>query len=96
MFGVGGIFVEILKDVIFELTPVTDAEADVMLESIKAAPLLKGVRGGQGVDTTQLKELILRLSQLVSEVPHIEEMDLNPVLAYTDSLVAVDARISID
>ena len=96
MFGVGGIFVEILKDVLFELTPVTDTEAEEMLRNIKGAPLLQGVRGAQGVDTTALKELVLRLSQLVSEVPGIQEMDLNPVLAYSDGLVAVDARISID
>ena len=95
MFGLGGIYVEVMKDVVFELTPVTDSEADQMLNAIKGAPLLKGIRGQEGVDQASLTKLILRLSQLVSDLPQIQEMDLNPVIAYADGVFAVDARISL-
>ena len=95
MFGLGGVYVEIMKDVIFNLTPVTDTEADEMLSGIKGAALLSGVRGQPGVDREALLEIILRLSQLVSDLPAIQEMDLNPVLAFKNRAVVVDARISI-
>jgi acetyltransferase len=94
MFGLGGIFVEIMKDVSFNLTPVTDAEAGEMLAAIKGAPLLKGVRGQAGVNQKQLVESILRLSQLVTDLPVIQEMDLNPIMAFEDHVVVVDARIT--
>ncbi|MDF1589968.1 MAG: acetate--CoA ligase family protein [Desulfobacterales bacterium] len=96
MFGLGGIFVEVLKDVVFNLMPVTDAEADRMLSDIKGAALLAGVRGRRGVDREAVKELICRLSQLVGDLPVISEMDINPVLAFEDRAVVVDARISLD
>lgn len=95
MFGLGGIFVEVLKDVIFILTPVTTAEAEDMLQYIKGAPLLEGVRGQAGVDQQKLIEIILRLSQLVTDLPEIKEMDLNPVMAFVDGAFAVDARITV-
>ncbi len=95
MFGLGGIHVEVLKDVVFNLTPVNTIEAREMLASIKGAPLLKGVRGRKGINCDRLEELILRLSQLVSDLPAIKEMDLNPVMAFEDRAVVVDARISI-
>lgn len=95
MFGLGGIFVEVLKDVVFELTPVTDAEADEMISGIKAAAILDGVRGQKGVDKKTLAEMIQRLSMLVSDIPEIKELDLNPVLAFEDKVIAVDARIGI-
>jgi len=95
MFGLGGIYVEIMQDVVFNLTPVTDAEAADMLASIKGAPLLRGVRGQKGVDRNSLIEIIQRLSRLVEDLPDIREMDLNPVLAFEDRVVVVDARISI-
>jgi acetyltransferase len=95
MFGLGGIYVEVMKDVVFNLSPVTDAEAQEMLSSIKGAPLLKGVRGQKGVDQRRLAEIILRLSQMVSDLPAIKEMDLNPVMAFEDAAVVVDARISL-
>jgi len=95
MFGLGGIHVEVLKDVVFNLTPVSTTEAKEMLESIKGAPLLEGVRGRKGVNRDILEELILRLSRLVSDLPAIKEMDLNPVMAFEDGAVVVDARISI-
>lgn len=95
MFGLGGIYVEIMKDVVFNLAPVTSAEADEMLSSIKGASLLQGVRGQKGVDQAQLIEIIQRLSQLVSDLPEIQEMDLNPLMAFEESVYVVDARISI-
>ena len=95
MFGLGGIYVEVMKDVVFNLSPVTDAEAQEMLSSIKGASLLKGVRGQKGVDQGRLADIILRLSQMVSDLPAIKEMDLNPVMASEDAAVVVDARISL-
>ncbi len=95
MFGMGGIYVEVLKDVIFDITPVSATEARVMISSIKMAPLLEGVRGNKGVDQKALVEIIQRLSQLVTDLDDIKEMDLNPVIAYEDSVFVVDARISI-
>ncbi|OQY19201.1 MAG: CoA-binding protein [Anaerolineaceae bacterium 4572_32.2] len=95
MFGIGGIYVEVLKDVVFKLSPVTTVEAREMLSSIQTAPLLKGVRGEKGVDEEGIIEIIQRLSQLVSELPMIQEMDLNPVIAYEDRVFVVDARISV-
>lgn len=95
MFGMGGIYVEIMKDVSFKLTPITTLEAQEMISSLQAAPLLKGVRGEKGINEEGIIEIIQRLSQLVSEYPVIEELDLNPVIAYEDQAFVVDARISI-
>lgn len=95
MFGLGGIYVEIMKDVIFNLTPITDAEAAQMLSSIKGAALLEGVRGQKGVNRKALKEIIQRLSQLTASHPEIQEMDLNPIMAFEDHVYVVDARIGI-
>ncbi|MBC2743770.1 MAG: acetate--CoA ligase family protein [Desulfosarcina sp.] len=95
MFGLGGIFVEVLKDVVFNLTPVTDAEAREMVDGIKASALLSGVRGEKPVDKTALVDLIQRLSKLVTDFPQIKELDLNPVMAFENGTVAVDARIAI-
>ena len=95
MFGIGGIYVEVLKDVVFKLSPVTTVEAREMLASIKAAPLLDGVRGEPGVDKAGIIEVIGRLSQLVTELPMIQEMDLNPIIAYADRVSVVDARVSV-
>ncbi len=95
MFGIGGIYVEVLKDVVFNLTPVTSTEAEEMIDSLKLSPLLKGVRGERGVDRAALVDLIQRLSRLVSDLPDIAEMDLNPTLAFEDGLSVVDARISL-
>jgi len=96
MFGMGGIYVEVLKDVIFNLTPVTSGEAQEMLSSIRMSPLLQGVRGEKGVDKSSIIAIIQRLSQLVTDLPIIEEMDLNPIIAYEDRVFVVDARITIN
>ncbi|MCP4687157.1 MAG: CoA-binding protein, partial [Desulfobacterales bacterium] len=95
MFGLGGIYVEVMKDVVFNLTPVTTAEAAEMLAEIQGAPLLKGVRGQSGVDRSALTDIILRLSQLVTDLPEIQEMDLNPAMAFEDGAHVVDARIAL-
>jgi acetyltransferase len=95
VFGLGGVYVEVMQDVVFNLTPVTDVEAREMLGAIKMAPLLSGVRGQKGVDREKLAEMIQRLSQLLVDHPEIQEMDLNPVVAFEDRVFVVDARISI-
>lgn len=95
MFGIGGIFVEVMKDVVFKIAPVTDLEAGDMLTSIKAAKLLTGIRGEKGIAIDNSIEIIQRVSQLVIDFPVIQEMDLNPLIAYQDKVYAVDARIKI-
>jgi acetyltransferase len=93
LFGMGGIYVEIMKDVSYKLTPVTTVEAQEMISSLQSAPLLKGVRGQKGIDEEGIIEIIQRVSQMVSECPAIKELDLNPVIAYEDQAQVVDARI---
>jgi acetyltransferase len=95
MFGVGGIYVEVLNDVAFKIAPVTKLEATEMISSIKASKLLDGVRGEKGVHKQGVIEIILRISQLVTDFPEIKEMDLNPILAFEDKVVVADARIKI-
>jgi acyl-CoA synthetase (NDP forming) len=95
MFGIGGIYVEVLKDVVFKIAPVTTVEAQEMLSSLKMTPLLQGVRGETGVSEQAIVEIIERLSQLVTDLPAIRELDLNPVVAFGDRALAVDARLSI-
>jgi acetate---CoA ligase (ADP-forming) len=95
MFGLGGIYVEVMKDVVFKIAPVSDTEAKEMLSSLRCAALLDGVRGEKGLDKNVLVEMIQRLSQLVTDFPQIKEIDLNPVMAFEHSAVVVDARIKI-
>jgi len=97
MFGMGGILVETLKDVSFYLAPLTAEEARTMLVNTKTYRLLQGVRGREGVDIEAVAEGLQRLSQLVSESPQIEEMDINPYVLGPEGTtpVAVDARIRI-
>jgi len=95
VFGLGGIYVEVMQDVVFNLTPISSAEAREMLAAIKGAPLLQGVRGQKGVNQDRLTEILQRLSQLLTDLPEIQEMDLNPVKAFADNVFVVDARISI-
>ena len=94
MFGVGGIYVEALKDVAFRLAPVNEHDAREMLDSIRGARLLKEYRGG-AVDREAMVEAIQRVSQLVVDHPEIAEMDINPFLAFADGGLAVDARFSL-
>ncbi len=95
MFGLGGIYVETLKDVVFKVAPVTRVEAIEMLAGIKTAALLDGVRGEAGIDKQAVIELIQRVSQLLGDLPLIEEMDLNPIMAFANGAFAVDGRIRI-
>ncbi|OGP33953.1 MAG: CoA-binding protein [Deltaproteobacteria bacterium GWC2_65_14] len=95
MFGLGGIYVEVLQDVVFKIAPVTRVEAGEMLASLKTRVLLDGVRGQQGVDKEKVVDLILRVSALLSDLPMIQEMDLNPVMAFENAVAAVDGRIRI-
>jgi len=95
MFGLGGIYVEVLKDVVFKIAPVTRLEAGEMLAGIKTAALLDGVRGEQGVDKEAIINLIQRVSQLLTDLPMIQEMDMNPIMAFADGVYAVDGRIRI-
>ena len=95
-FGLGGVLVEVLKDVTFRLAPATAEEARSMVDGIKAAEVLNGVRGAEGVDKDALASVIQRLSDLVSDFPQFSEVDLNPVLAAKGGATAVDVRIIVD
>jgi acyl-CoA synthetase (NDP forming) len=93
MFGLGGIFVEVLKDVSFRLVPISARDARQMIEEIKGHPLLEGYRGQEPADIEGLEKLLLRLSEFIEKHPEISELDLNPIFAYRDGVLAVDARI---
>jgi len=93
MFGLGGILVEVLKDVSFRLVPITPRDARQMVQEIKGRPLLEGYRGQEPADVEALEKLLLRLSDFIEKHPEIAELDLNPIFAYKDGAIAVDARI---
>jgi len=93
MFGLGGILVEVLKDVSFRIVPLAKRDAREMIKEIKGYPLLEGYRGQEPVDVANLEELILKVSDFVEQHPEIDEIDLNPIFAYSDGAVAVDARV---
>src|SRR5947208_2535835 len=95
-FGMGGVLVEVLKDVTFRLAPASKADALSMLDGIQAAEMLKGVRGGEAVNRTALADLIVAVSKLVSDFPEIVEIDLNPVFASASGAIAADVRILLD
>ena len=95
-FGLGGVLVEVLKDITFRLAPATREDALSMLDGIQAADMLKGVRGSEPVDREALANLIVRVSELVSDFPEINELDLNPVFATARGAVAADVRIVLD
>jgi len=94
MFGLGGIFVEVLKDVTFRVLPVTAQDIDEMIQEIKGYPLLKGYRG-QAVDIDALKALLLRISEFIMAFPEVRELDLNPVFLYPSGNMTVDARMFV-
>lgn len=95
-FGLGGVLVEVLKDITFRLAPATKADALSMLDGIQAAEMLHGVRGGDPVDREALSDMIVRVSQLVTDFPEIVELDLNPVFASKSGAIAADVRIVVD
>ena len=96
LFGLGGIMVEILKDFSLRIVPATKRDAREMITEIKGYPLLQGYRGQEPADIPSLEQLIVKVSALVEQYPQIKELDINPLFAYQDSAVAVDARISLE
>jgi acetyltransferase len=96
LFGLGGIFVEVLEDTTVRVAPVSEPEARNMLDDIESAPLLKGARGREPVDQAALVETVQRLSQLVTDFPAIVELDINPLVATPDGVKAVDLRLTLD
>ena len=96
LFGLGGIFVETLEDTTVRIAPVSQPDAEAMINEIDAAPLLRGARGREPVDEDAVSEVIERLSQLVTDFPSIVELDVNPLVATPDGATAVDLRLTID
>lgn len=94
--GLGGIFVEILKDVASGLAPLSFDEASSMVQSLKAYKIIKGTRGQKGLNEKLFVEIIVRLSVMLRFAPEIKEMDINPLLANEERVIAVDARIRIE
>jgi acetyltransferase len=93
MFGIGGIMVEVLKDVVFRVLPISPYSAKNMINEIKSVKLLDGFRGRPPVDRKALKRLLLTVSEIIGSYPEIQEMDFNPVILYEEGLNVVDARI---
>ncbi len=96
MFGIGGIYVEVLKDVSFRILPIPEEDAEKMIKEIKTYPLLKGVRGEESVDIGKIAESLLKVSQLITDFPEIVELDINPLIVNTKRAVALDARIVLE
>ena len=96
MFGLGGIFVEVLKDVSFRIIPIARRDAAEMMKEIKGYPLLKGYRGMEPAHLPSLENILMKVSSFVERTPKIKEIDLNPIIAYKDSAIAVDARIVLE
>jgi acyl-CoA synthetase (NDP forming) len=96
MFGLGGIFVEILKDVTFRIAPITREDAQEMITEVKAYPLLKGYRNTPPADIDAIITILVNTSRLVMDYPEIKELDLNPVMAYEKGAKTVDARIILE
>jgi acyl-CoA synthetase (NDP forming) len=96
MFGLGGVLVEVLKDVAFCLVPLTPRDARQIVREIKGYPLLEGYRGTPPVDVGALEETLLKLSAFLDEHEEIKELDLNPIFAYPHGLSAVDARVILE
>ena len=93
MFGLGGVFVELFKDVAFRIAPVTETEALEMMKEIKGYPILSGYRGMKELDISQIAKTIVTISELISNVDEIKEVELNPLFVYEKGTIAVDARI---
>ncbi len=93
MFGLGGVLVEVLKDVAFRVVPITRRDARQMIHEIQGFPILEGHRGAEPSDIAALEALLVQLSEFIEAHPDVAELDLNPVFAYPKGAVAVDARI---
>jgi acetyl-CoA synthetase (ADP-forming) len=96
MFGLGGIFVEIMKDVAFRIAPINEEEAREMITEVKAYPLLKGYRNSPPADIDAIVKILLSTSRLVTEHQEIKELDLNPIMVYEKGAKTVDARIILE
>jgi len=96
MFGLGGVYVEVLRDVVLRLAPLLDSDAGHMVRAVRTAQLLQGVRGEPTRDLAALENALLRVSQLAERHPRIAEMDINPLLALEHGAMAVDARVQLD
>ena len=96
MFGLGGVFVEVLKDVTFRVAPIDEREAREMVSEIKAYPILKGYRGQPPADVDTIVRILVNASRLVMDHPEIKEMDLNPIIVYERGAKTVDARIILE
>lgn len=95
MFGLGGVLVEVLKDVAFRVVPITKRDARQMIHDIQGFPILEGHRGQAPADLEALEGLLLKLSEFIEGHPEVAELDLNPIFAYPKGAVAVDARIAL-
>lgn len=93
MFGIGGVLVELMKDVSFRIAPITKYDAEEMIKEIKGFPLLDGFRGRKKADIDEIIDILMKISQFVLDNPEIDQMDLNPVFTYENGALAVDARI---
>lgn len=93
MFGLGGVFVEVLKDVAFRVVPLEPRDANEMIREIQGFPVLEGFRGAEPADLAAIERMLLQLSEFAEAHPEVAELDLNPVFARSDGAVAVDARI---
>jgi acetyl-CoA synthetase (ADP-forming) len=96
MFGLGGIFVEVLKDVTFRIAPITESDAREMITEVKAYPILKGYRGQPPADIDAIVNILLNTSKLVMDHQEIKELDLNPIMVYEKGAKTVDARIILE
>jgi len=96
MFGLGGVFVEVLKDVTFRVAPIDEDDACEMINGVKAYPLLKGYRNTPSADTEAITKILLNTSRMVTDHMQIKELDLNPVIVYEKGAKTVDARIILE
>jgi acyl-CoA synthetase (NDP forming) len=94
-FGPGGTATSVLADHTARLAPLTTTDADTLISSVRAAPLLRGYHGAQAPDLDALRDLLLRVARLAEDLPEITELDLNPVIARPDGAYIVDARIKV-
>jgi len=93
MFGMGGIMVELMKDVSFRLAPVTKEECLEMMKEIKAYPVLTGYRGSQPVNLDTIADCLIKVGTIMEEIIEIKEIEINPLIAYPNSIIAVDAKV---
>jgi len=96
LFGIGGVLVEVMRDVTFRLVPLSDRDATEMIEEIRGAPILRGIRGRAGADLGAIRDLLLQVSSFAETIPGLREMELNPVIVRESGLSIVDARVVLD